>query len=84
MGHSHTSPTTRNGDENFGQFLHERRLLLRREHQVSVALVCRGERRKNSAAHPEVRFANVRILFGAMEAKGNPLRVVCIDRPSLL
>src|SRR5713226_5919304 len=80
MGHSHAPPSTRDGNEDFGEFLDKRLLLLKREHQVAVALVCRGKRRKDSAAHAEVRIAHVRTLFGTLKAKGNPPEVVYVHR----
>jgi hypothetical protein len=39
---SHPSKPARNGQENLGRFLDERRLMLKRERQVSVALLLRG------------------------------------------
>jgi hypothetical protein len=42
-------PAARNGQENRGGLLHERRLLLKRKRQVSVALCLRGQRGKSPA-----------------------------------
>jgi hypothetical protein len=78
MRHPHSSPSARDGNENLGQFVDERRLLLRREHQVAVALLLRSERRKNSAAHPEVRVTHVGTFFGTFKAKGDPSEIVCL------
>src|SRR5271157_1259042 len=80
MRHSHSSPSTSDGNEDLGQFLDERSLLLRRELQVPVALVRRCERRKNFAADPEVRAAHVRTLFRPLEAQGDPSEIVCVHR----
>src|SRR5260221_14299839 len=62
MSHSHPSPSIGDGNENLGQLFHESRLLLRLQHQVSVALLFRGERRKNPACNPEVGLTYVRAL----------------------
>src|SRR5258708_39093630 len=62
MSHSHPSPSIGDGNENLGPLFHESRLLLRLQHQVSVALLFRGERRKNPACNPEVGLTHVRAL----------------------
>jgi hypothetical protein len=63
------------GQENFWQFLNKCGLLLRREHQVTVALTLGGERGKDSAANPEVRRPHVGTLFRAFEAKSDPAKI---------
>ncbi len=55
MRRAHSSPTTWNGQEDFGSFLDKSCLLLRGEHQVSKAFALRGERGKDSAADTKVR-----------------------------
>ena len=82
MRHSHSPPSASDGNENLGQFLDERRLLLLREHQVTVALLRRCERRKDSAANPEVRTPHVGTLFDTLKAKGDPSEIVCVHRSS--
>ena len=72
MSHSLPPPSAGDGNENVGQFLDECRLLLRRQHQVAVALGYRRERRKNSAANPEVGVAHVRAFFRTFETKEPP------------
>src|SRR5437870_8227785 len=39
MSHSLPSPSARGGNENIGQFLHERCLLLRSQHQIPVTVI---------------------------------------------
>jgi len=48
-----------NGQENTRQLPHKFRLLLRREHQVAVALFFGSKRGKDPAAHAEVGRSHV-------------------------
>ena len=66
------------GKEHFGQFLDERRLLLRRQHQIPVALLYRSQRRKNPPVHAEVHRPHMRALFRALQTQRNPPKVLCI------
>jgi hypothetical protein len=59
MRMSHPSPPARNGQENLGRFLHERRLMIKRKRQVSVALRLGGQRSK-SPPPPHERRATPR------------------------
>src|SRR4030088_3345072 len=59
VGTSHPSPPTRNGQEHFWQLLDKLRLQLRCEHQVTVALVLRGERSEDPASYTEVGRSHV-------------------------
>src|SRR5271166_3509874 len=82
MRHSHSSPSACDRNENLGEFLDERCLLLPREHQVAVALFHRRKRCKNSAANPEVRTPHVGTLFDTLKAKGDPSEIVCVHKNS--
>src|SRR5437667_6988528 len=84
MGGSHPSPSARNGHEKMGLLLDEVRLLLRREHQVAIALFLRGERREYPAPDAEVGRPHVRALFGAFQTQRNPAKICCIHCASLL
>src|SRR5271166_158078 len=75
MRHSHSSPSACDRNENLGEFLDERCLLLQREHQVAVALFRRCKCCKNSAANPEVRTP-------LWELSSTPLRLRAILRKS--
>lgn len=59
MRRSHAAPSTVNGKKNIWEFSDESGLLLGREHQVSVALCLRSKRRKDPAAHAEIRMAHM-------------------------
>src|SRR6185503_16496876 len=58
-----------------GLLLDEVRLLLRREHEIPVALLLRGERSEYPAAHTEVGRPHVRALFGTFQAESNPAKI---------
>src|ERR1700737_4991250 len=59
VGAPHPSPSTRNGQEHFWQLLDKLRLQLRCEHQVTVALVLRGERSEDPASYTEASRSHV-------------------------
>jgi hypothetical protein len=65
-----------NGQENFRQLPDKVCLLLRREHQVAVALFLRGKRGENPASHTEVGCPHVRALLYSFEAQSN-LAEIC-------
>ena len=77
-------PTPRNGEEEVGLFRDEIRLLLQREHQVSVALFLRCESGEDSAANAEIGPPHVRALFRAGEAQRNPAKIGGIQSRRLL
>src|ERR1700730_2945722 len=77
MRMSHLSPAARNGQENFGCLLHKRRLLLQREHQISVALCLRGERSEFPASYTKSRQSCVGVLFHPLQAQGNRAKICC-------
>ena len=79
--HSHASPSAFDGHEYVGQFLDERRLLLRRQHQVPVTLSSRCQRGENPAADAKVRLAHMRTFFSALEAEGDPPEVFKVSWP---
>src|ERR1035441_10531244 len=68
---SHLSPAARNGQENLRRLLHKRRLLLQREHQISVALCLGGERSEFPASYTKSWQSCVGILFHPLEAQCN-------------
>src|SRR2546422_4184750 len=72
---SHLSPATRNRQENLGRFLHKRRLLLQRKHQISVASCLRGQRSKFPASYTKSRQSCVGVLFHPLQAQCNPAKV---------
>src|SRR5271168_1500810 len=80
VSHAHSAPSLCDREENFGQFLDERRLLLRREHQVPITKALRGERGEYSASHAKVRRAHVGTLFSSGEAEGNSAKVICVHQ----
>src|SRR5690348_9025346 len=73
-----SSPSAVDGQEHFRQLLQERRLLLRGQHQVSVALLLVRERCKNPPTDTEVYCTHMRAFFGPFQAQCNPPKVVCI------
>src|SRR5258708_9260210 len=75
VGHSHPSPATCNGHEHVRLLLTELGLLFRREHQVAVTLLLRGERGEYPAPDTEVRRPHMRSLFHALQAQGNPAKI---------
>src|SRR5713226_1833761 len=83
MGHAHPSPSAGNGHENLRLFRNELRLLLRREHQVAVALFLRGERSEDPAPDTEVGRSHMRAFFRAFQAPCNPAKICCIHRAPL-
>ena len=73
---AHASPAAGDRHEGLvGRLGDERRLDLRSEHQIAVALGLVGERREDPAADAEVRLAHVRLLFRPVEAERKPAEV---------
>lgn len=70
------SPSAGNGQEQFGLFSDELGLLLRREHQVSVALLHSGKRREDAAAYAEIDRAEVRAFLGPFEAERDAAEIL--------
>jgi len=50
-------------------------LLLRREHQVTVALVLGGERGEDPAGYAEIGRAHMRAFLHRFEAQSNPAEI---------
>ena len=75
------APAAFYGDEDFGHFFNESGgLLLWSDHDVAVALFCRGQGGEDSTADAEVGAAHVGGFFGAFEAEGDAAEVVGIHR----
>jgi hypothetical protein len=74
---SHLSPAARNRQENLGCFLHKRRLLLQRKHQISVPSCLRGQRSKFPAPYTKSRQSCVGVLLHPLQAECNPAKVCC-------
>ena len=62
---AHPPPSAAYGNKHIGLFRHKVRLLLRREHKVSEALILRCERSEYSAAHTEIGRSHVGAFFSA-------------------
>ena len=77
MGHSHSSPSARNRQENIWQLSDEVRLKLRREHQVAVALGLRGERGEDVDSNAEVGRTHVRAFLCPFEAESDAAEIGC-------
>src|SRR5258705_12163791 len=60
---AHFSPTARNRQENLGRLLHKRRLLLQRNHQISVPPCLGGQRSKFPASYTKSWQSCVGVLF---------------------
>jgi hypothetical protein len=69
MGRSHPAPSAFDGQKNFRQLPDEVGLHFRREHQVAVALILRGERGEDPAADAEIRGSHVGSFFSAIESE---------------
>ena len=78
MGHSHSSPAACDGHEYLRQLLSELRLLFRRQHQVAIALLLRGESSEDPAPDTKIGRTHVRALFRARQAQRNPAKICCI------
>jgi hypothetical protein len=76
MGHSHPAPPTGNGQEKFRLVPNERRLLFRREHQITVAMGLRRERGENSPADTEIGRTHVRTFFDPLKTQGNAAKIL--------
>src|ERR1700682_6520982 len=77
---SHLSPAARNRQENLGRLLHKRRLLLQREHQISLPPFLRRQRSKFPASYTKSRQSCVGVLFHPLQAQRNPAKVCCGHR----
>src|ERR1700730_3652643 len=77
---SHLSPAARNRQENLGRLLHKRRLLLQRQHQISVPPRLRGQRSKFPASYTKSRQSCVGVFFHPLQAQCNPAKVCCGHR----
>jgi hypothetical protein len=64
-----------NGQKNFGQLAHKLRLLLRREHQVTVAFVSGGKGSEDPASHPEISRPHVRAFLCSFEAQRKSAKI---------
>jgi hypothetical protein len=80
MGSAVPAPSAMNGKEQLGRLFDERGLLLRRKHQIAVALALRGKRGKDPAAHSKVGRAHMRTLFGALQTQRDPSKIVRIHK----
>jgi hypothetical protein len=78
MSATHPAPAAHARKENIGEFRNELSLLLRLQHEVSEALLLRGQRRKYSSSNPKIWLAHVRALFGAFKTKGDASEIICI------
>jgi hypothetical protein len=76
MSHAHAAPAAGNGEKDIGEFFDEGFLLLKGEHQVSVALFGGGEGGKDAAADTEIWLAHMRGFFSAREAESDATEVV--------
>ena len=73
---AHASPAAGDRHEDLGRLADERRLDLRREHEIAVALRLGGEGGEDPAADAEIRRAHVRALLCPVEAEREPAEVV--------
>lgn len=83
MSHAHPSPSTMDRKKNVRQFFDKLGLLLKRELQISIALLCRSERCEDPPAHAEVGIAHVRTFFCALKTQGNAAEIVNSHRTFL-
>ena len=75
MGHSHASPPTLDGDEDFWSFANEVGLLLGREFEVAVTFGLRCEGGEDTSADTKVGRAHVRTFLGAFQAECNAAEI---------
>ena len=75
MGTTHPAPTSRDWQEHLRQFLDECGLLLRREHQIAVALDLEGERGEYSPVYAEIDRAHVGAFHGPFQAQCDPAKI---------
>ena len=71
MRHPHSAPASGDGEEYVGGFGDKQLLLLRREHQVAIALLRVGEGREDFAADAEIDGAHVRAFLYTFQAQGD-------------
>ena len=76
MRRSVLSPSAGDGQEQFGLLGDEFRLLLGREHQVSITLLYGGKRGEDAAADAEIDCAEVRTFLGAFEAERDAVEIL--------
>jgi len=72
------SPAAVDGQEHLRQLRHERSLLLRREHQVPVALLFVRQRGKNPSSDAKVNCTHMRALFRAFHPERNSPKILGI------
>src|SRR6185437_2562202 len=75
MCRSHSSPTACNWHKHFRLLFHKRRLLLRCQHQIAVALILRGKGGEDFSANTEIGSAHMRPFFCAFKAQCNAAKV---------
>jgi hypothetical protein len=75
VGHSHPSPPPGDRHKDLWQLLNELGLLFRRQHQVAVALLDRGQRREDPSAHAEIHCTHVRTFLCAVQAQRYPPKI---------
>ena len=66
-----SSPSTVHRQKNLRQISNEFRLLLRREHQIAVALFFGSQRSEDPASNTEVGRSHMRTFFDAFKAESN-------------
>src|SRR5262249_34528701 len=84
MGHSHSSPSAGNGDEQAGQLGNELGLHLRCEHEMAIALLWGGKRSEYPAPYAKVGCSHMRTLLSTLQAQCYPAKVSCIHDASRL
>jgi hypothetical protein len=70
------APAARNGEEDFGEILDEKLLLLGREHEVAVAFRDMSQRGENVATNAEIGGAEMGPLLGIGKAECYALEVI--------
>ena len=76
VGAALLAPAAGDGEEDFGEILDEKLLLLRREHEVAVAFLDMGQCGEDVATDAEIGCAEVGPLFGLGEAERNAREVI--------
>ena len=75
MRRAHPAPASGDRDKDVRQLPDKGRLVLGREHEISVAPGDRGERREDAAADTEIDSAHVRAFFRALKTERDVLEV---------
>ena len=70
------SPTPSHGQKYFGCLRDEGGLLLRREHEVAIALLLVRQGRENVTTDTEIGGAHVGALFRTWQTEGEPSEIV--------